>query len=224
MDTHFHFLFALIFLALATPIAFANDPSPLQDTCVAVNDSKYGVFVNGKFCKNPKLATADDFFFAGLDIYGNTSNRLGLAVNPVTVDQLPGLNTLGLSMSRLDFAPYGLNPPHIHPRGTEIITVLEGTLYVGFVTSNPDNRLITKVLNKGDVFVFPIGLIHFKYNKWKTNAVAIAFLNSQSAGVITIANAVFGSKPSISDDVLAKAFQLDKKVVDYLQAQSWGDN
>ncbi|XP_042515495.1 putative germin-like protein 2-1 [Macadamia integrifolia] len=219
MDTHF--VGALILLALATPIVFAYDPSPLQDTCVAVNDTKYGVFVNGKFCKDPKLATANDFFLSGLNVYGNTSNRLGVAVTPVTVNELPGLNTLGISMARIDFAPYGLNPPHTHPRGTEILVVLEGTLYVGFVTSNPDNRLITKALNKGDVFVFPIGLIHFQYNTGKTNAVAIGALSSQNPGVITIANAVFGSNPSISDYVLAKAFQLDKKVVDDLQAKSW---
>ncbi|KAJ6967141.1 hypothetical protein NC652_004638 [Populus alba x Populus x berolinensis] len=62
-------------------------------------------------------------------------------------------------MARIDYAPWGLIPPHSHPRATEILTVLEGRLLVGFVTSNPDNRLITKVLEKGDVFVFPIGLV-----------------------------------------------------------------
>ncbi|KAL7231006.1 hypothetical protein ACSBR2_009306 [Camellia fascicularis] len=66
-----------------------------------------------------------------------------------------GLNTLGISLARIDFAPYGLNPSHTHPRETEILVVLEGTLYVGFVTSNTDNRLFTKVLYPGDVFVFP---------------------------------------------------------------------
>ncbi|XP_042491846.1 putative germin-like protein 2-1 [Macadamia integrifolia] len=217
MDTHL--IGTLILLALATPIAFAYDPSPLQDTCVAVNDTKYGVFVNGKFCKDPKLVTAKDFSFEGLDICGNTSNKLGVAVTLVTVNELPGLNTLGISMFRVDFAPYGLSPPHTHPRGTEILVVLEGTLSVGFVTSNPDNRLITKVLNKGDVFVFPIGLIHFQFNTGKSNAVAIGALSSQNPSVITIANAVFGSNPSISDYVLSKAFQLDKKVVDDLQAK-----
>ncbi|KAB1207177.1 Germin-like protein subfamily 1 member 18 [Morella rubra] len=60
-----------------------------------------------------------------------------------------GLNTLDISLARIDFAPYGLNPPHTHPRGTEIIVVAEGTLYGGFVTSNTDNRLFAKVLNKG---------------------------------------------------------------------------
>eukprot|EP00261_Vitis_vinifera_P026865 XP_010660483.1 PREDICTED: germin-like protein 8-2 [Vitis vinifera] len=94
-----------------------------------------------------------------------------------------------------------------------------GTIALRFVTSNPDNRLISKVLYKGDVFVFPEDLIHFQLNVEKTKAVAIAALSSQNPGVITIANAVFGSKPAISADVLTKAFQVDKKVVDYLQSQ-----
>ncbi|KAF8407502.1 hypothetical protein HHK36_006636 [Tetracentron sinense] len=215
-------LIVTAFLALTSSLAFASDPSPLQDFCVAVDDPK--LFVNGKFCKDPKLATAEDFSFKGLDIAGNTSNKVGSNVTQVNVAQIAGLNTLGVSLARIDYAPYGLNPPHTHPRATEILTVLEGTLYVGFVTSNPENRLFTKVLNKGDVFVFPEGLIHFQFNTGHTNAVAIAGFGSQNPGVITIANAVFGSKPPISDDVLAKAFQVDKKVVDYLQAQFWVNN
>ena len=182
------------------------------------------MFVNGKVCKDPKVATANDFFFSGLRVPGNTSNKVGSMVTPANVAQIPDLKTLGISLARVDYAPYGLNPPHTHPRATEILTVLEGTLYVGFVTSNPDNRLISKVLYKGDVFVFPEGLIHFHLNVGKTKAVAIAALSSQNPGVITIANAVFGSKPAISADVLTKAFQVDKKVVDYLQSQFWTDN
>jgi quercetin dioxygenase-like cupin family protein len=175
--------------------------------------------VNGKFCKDPKLVTADDFFLSGLDIPGNTSNRVGSNVTLLNVDKISGLNTLGISLARVDYEPYGLNPPHIHPRATEILTVIEGTLYVGFVTSNPDNRFITKVLNKGDVFVFPIGLIHFQFNIGQTNALAFSSLSSQNPGIITIANAVFGSNPPINPDVLSKAFQLDQNVVNYLQKQ-----
>ncbi|XP_057983960.1 putative germin-like protein 2-1 [Malania oleifera] len=217
-------LLSIVFLAVALPLTSASDPSPLQDFCVALNDTKKAVFVNGKFCKDPKLATASDFFFSGLNMPGNTSNQVGSNVTLVNVDKLAGLNTLGISIARLDFAPYGLNPPHTHPRATELLTVLEGTLYVGFVTSNPDNRLITKALYAGDVFTFPIGLIHFQFNVGETNAVAIPGLSSQNPGVITIANAVFGSKPPISSDVLTKAFQVDKNVIDYLQAQFWMDN
>ncbi|XXG65920.1 hypothetical protein AAC387_Pa05g3504 [Persea americana] len=212
----------LVLLSLTSTSIHAYDPSPLQDICVA--DLKSPVFVNGRVCKDPKLAKADDFFFEGLDKPGNTSNNVGSKVTQVFVDQIAGLNTLGISMARIDFAPYGENPPHTHPRATEILTVIEGTLYVGFVLSNHNNNtLITKVLNKGDVFVFPIGLIHFQANIGHTPAIAIAALSSQNPGVITIANSVFGSNPPISNKILAKAFQVDNKVIDYLQAQFWVD-
>ena len=134
----------------------------------------------------------------------------------MNVDNLAGLNTLGISLARIDYAPYALNPPHTHPRGTELLVVIEGTLLAGFVTSDP-NKLFTKVLNKGDVFIFPIGLINFQINIGETAALAFASFNSQNPGLITITNAVFGSNPPITPDVLIKAFQLDKGVVEYLQ-------
>ncbi|KAL0321415.1 UNVERIFIED_CONTAM: Germin-like protein 8-11 [Sesamum radiatum] len=122
-------------------------------------------------------------------------------------------------MARIDFAPWGVNPPHTHPRATEILTVVEGSLEVGFVTSNPDNRLITKLLQKGDVFVFPVNLVHFQRNAGYGNAVAIAALSSQNPGVITISNAVFGSNPAIANDLLAKSFQTDTKTIDWIQSK-----
>ncbi|KAH9728237.1 Germin-like protein subfamily 1 member 17 [Citrus sinensis] len=211
-------LLGFALLILASSLASAYDPSPLQDICVAIDEPKNAVFVNGKFCKDPKLAKPEDFFFSGLDQPGDTANRLGFKVTTVNVEQIPGLNTLGVSAARIDFAPYGQNPPHTHPRATEILVVLEGTLYVGFVTSNQlNNTLIAKVLNKGDVFVFPIGMIHFQFNIGKTNAVAFAGFGSQNPGVITIANTVFGADPPINPDFLGKAFQLDPQVVKDLQ-------
>ncbi|KAK3437067.1 hypothetical protein EUGRSUZ_C01767, partial [Eucalyptus grandis] len=199
------FLLTFVLLALASSHAFGSDPSPLQDFCVAINDSNSAVLVNGKFYKDPKLAVADDFSFTKFRYPGSTSNLLGSKVTTAFVDQLPGLNTLGIAMARLDFAPYGLNPPHIHPRGTEMLVVMEGTLYV-------------------DVFVFPQGLIHFQLNIGQANALAFAFLSSQNPGLITIANSVFGSKPLINVDVLTKAFQVDNKLINYLQAQNSFDN
>ncbi|URE06169.1 germin-like protein [Musa troglodytarum] len=195
-------------LALASSHALASDPSPLQDFCVADMDSK--VRVNGFVCKDPTVVKAEDFFSTGLDKAGDTGKKLGSNVTAVNVNKIVGLNTLGISMVRIDYAPKGLNAPHTHPRATEILTVIEGQLFVGFVTSNSDNgnRLFTKMLKKGDVFVFPEGLIHFQFNPGHTNTVAIGALSSQNPGTITIANAVFGSKPPISDEVLAKAFQI----------------
>ncbi|KAK3027527.1 hypothetical protein RJ639_041718 [Escallonia herrerae] len=177
------------------------------------------VLVNGLTCKSPSLVQASDFSISGLHMVGNTSNAVGSKVTPVTAAQLPGLNTLGISLVRIDYAPWGINPPHTHPRASEILTILEGSLEVGFVTSNPENRLISKVLQKGDVFVFPVGLVHFQRNAGKMNAVAIAALSSQNPGVIPIANAVFGSNPDISNDILVRAFQVDKNVVGSIQSK-----
>ncbi|KAG2651004.1 putative germin-like protein 2-2 isoform X3 [Panicum virgatum] len=210
-------LAAALLVAVSCFHATASDPSLLQDFCVVDKMSK--VRVNGFPCKDANDAMVEDFFFSGLHMAGNTTNKQGSAVTPVNVAQIAALNTMGISLARIDYAPFGQNPPHTHPRGTEILTVLEGSLYVGFVTSNPDNKLFTKVLNKGDVFVFPQGLIHFQFNYGTKNAVALAALSSQNPGVITVANSVFGSKPSIPDDILAKAFQVDKMTVDRIQAQ-----
>nr|XP_043629253.1 putative germin-like protein 2-2 [Erigeron canadensis] len=209
-----HFsLLALAFCCLAS----ACEPKPLQDFCVA--DPGSSVYVNGMVCKNPMDVQANDFYFSGLQLMANTSNPWGSRVTPVTVAQLPGLNTLGLSMIRIDYAPWGINPPHTHPRATEIITVIEGSIEVGFVTSDPGNRLITKVLYKGDVYVFPIGLVHFQRNVGNNNAVVIGALSSQNPGAITMGNAVFGSNPQISGEFLAKSFQVDKQLVDQIKAK-----
>ncbi|CAK7357337.1 unnamed protein product [Dovyalis caffra] len=205
------------FVAVTFAMVTAFEPGPLQDFCVA--DPTSSARVNGLACLDSKMVQANHFSFSGLHMPGNTSNPLGSAVKPVFVGQLPGLNTLGISMARIDYAPWGLVPPHTHPRATEILTVLEGKLFVGFVTSNPENRLITKVLEKGDVFVFPIGLVHFQRNVGHGSAFSISSLSSQNPGVVLVANALFGSTPSIPYDILAKAFQLDNSVVEKLQAQ-----
>ncbi|PWA99172.1 hypothetical protein CTI12_AA010990 [Artemisia annua] len=210
------FLLVGLLLATISLVALASDPSPLQDFCVADTDSK--VLVNGFVCKDPKMVKAEDFTFRGLNKMGDTNNPVGSNVTQVNVNQLPGLNTFGISMVRIDYAPYGQNAPHTHPRATEILVVIEGSLLVGFVTSNTDNKLFTQRLEKGDVFVFPEGLIHFQQNVGHGYAVAIAALSSQNPGAITIANAVFGSDPKISDDILAKAFQVDKEVIDKIQS------
>ncbi|KAH9614832.1 hypothetical protein KSS87_020055 [Heliosperma pusillum] len=212
----------LTLMAFTSFVAYATDPNQLQDFCVSVNDPKQARTVcEWHVLQESNGSNTGRFFYKGLDIPGKT-NDLGVNVTQVTATQVPGLNTLGISLARIDLAPYGINPPHTHPRATEVLTVIDGTLYVGFVTSNlptGGNKLFTKVLNKGDVFVFPQGLVHFQFNVGNTPAVAFAGLSSQNPGVVTIANAVFGSQPPISVDVLAKAFQLDANVVKFLQSR-----
>ncbi|PIN05448.1 hypothetical protein CDL12_22013 [Handroanthus impetiginosus] len=223
------FALFMAIMAVICSIGSASDPDPLQDFCVAVDDSSAAVLVNGKICKDPKIVTPNDFSVSGLNQVGNISSPVGSEITQVFVDRLPGLNTLGISLSRIDYAPYGLNPPHVHPRASEIFVVMEGTLYVGLITSSPQNpnmryELFAKILHPGDVYVYPRGLIHFQYNVGKGNAVAFAGFNSQNPGLITLANALFGSEPPLPSDVLAKAFQLDEEIVKYLQSVPWIQN
>ncbi|OIT24522.1 putative germin-like protein 2-3, partial [Nicotiana attenuata] len=176
-------LLTLSFCCLVT----AFEPSPLQDFCVA--DPASSVRINGLTCKNHVLVEANDFYYGGLNLPGNKTTQSGTRVTSVNVAQIPGLNTLGISMARIDYIPGGVNPPHIHPRATEILVVVEGSLHVGFVTSNPENRLISRVIHMGDVFVFPVGLVHFQRNVGYRNAVALLALSSQNPGLISIENA-----------------------------------
>ncbi|CDY27727.1 hypothetical protein HID58_020067 [Brassica napus] len=96
----------VILLALASSFVSCHDLLFKTSACVAVDDAN-GVFVNGKFCKDPKYVKAEDFFTSELNIAGNTINRVGSNVTNVNVDKIPGLNTLEVSLVRIDFAPGG---------------------------------------------------------------------------------------------------------------------
>ncbi|CAH2079798.1 unnamed protein product [Thlaspi arvense] len=210
------FLASLSLLAITLPLAI-SDPRNVQDFCVGVNSSANGVFVNGKFCKDPKLATADDFFFTGLAA-GEPTDQDRANISLVSADNFMALNTLGISFARADYAVNGVEPPHTHPRASEFLVVTEGTLAVGFVTADQDgNRLFSKTLHPGDVFLFPEGLIHYQANIGNVPAIAFTALNSQNPGLSTTANAVFGCNPPIDPDILARAFKLDRSIVVDLQ-------
>ncbi|CAA2962935.1 germin 2-1, partial [Olea europaea subsp. europaea] len=102
------------------------------------------VRVNGHACLDPKKATTDHFFFEGLYKPGNTSNPLGTFINRSTVDKIPWLTTLDVSTVRVDYALHGIVPSHRHPRASKIFIALDGEVLVGFVTSDPENKLFSK--------------------------------------------------------------------------------
>ncbi|XP_010247869.1 PREDICTED: germin-like protein 5-1 [Nelumbo nucifera] len=204
----------LVFFALVSS-AVASDPDLLQDICVA--DLNSGVKMNGFACKEASNVSAADFFFDGLGKAGQTNNTMGSLVTAANVQKIPGLNTLGVSLSRIDYAPGGLNPPHTHPRATEVVFVLEGQLDVGFITTA--NVLISKTISKGDIFVFPRGLVHFQKNNGDVPAAVIAAFNSQLPGTQSIAATLFAASPTVADNVLTKAFQVGTKEVEKIKSR-----
>ncbi|KAI9156521.1 hypothetical protein LWI28_007939 [Acer negundo] len=207
----------ILLFAVAVAVALrtsAADPDSLQDVCVA--DLTSAVKINGFPCKSN--ISELDFFSDILSKPGATNNTFGSLVTGANVQKVPGLNTLGVSLSRIDYAPGGINPPHTHPRATEVVFVLEGELVVGFITTA--NVLITKSIKKGDMFIFPKGLVHFQKNNGKWPAAVIAAFNSQLPGTQSIGATLFGASPPVPDNVLTKAFQIGTKEVQKIKSRN----
>lgn len=187
-----------------------SDPDPVQDFCIPNTKSTSVKFVQLNIlpCKNSSEATTDDFVYSGIKSAGKFSDT-GLSALSVNPTMFPGLNTLGMSFVRADLKVGGINAPHFHPRATEIAYVIQGRVYSGFVDSN--NRVFSRVLEQGEVMVFPRGLVHFQMNVGKKTATIFGCFNSQNPGMQKIPSAIFGS--GIKDELLEKAFGLSPKQI-----------
>ncbi|KAJ8424813.1 hypothetical protein Cgig2_013008 [Carnegiea gigantea] len=192
------------FMACLLSSAHAINPEPLLDYCIADLSSPYTF--NGPPCKDPNLATPDDFATSALSKPGNTSvGKFGSSVILTTYQNLPGHRTQGLSMARIDIAPNGLVPPHSHPRASEVTTCLKGEILVGFVGAS-NNELYTQQLRAGQ--------IHFLFNlDEKRPSWAVSGLSSENPGAQIVPLSTFTSKPPLPDVVLKKAFKIDGQEV-----------
>ncbi|XP_022842731.1 germin-like protein subfamily 3 member 2 [Olea europaea var. sylvestris] len=197
--------FFLSILSLHILTTSASDPDPVQDFCIP--NTELGSTRTSRFnletCKNPKEVSPEEFVFSGIKSPGNFSNT-GLSAISVTPTVFPGLNTLGMSFVRADLKVGGINAPHFHPRATEIAYVVQGKVYSGFVDST--NKVFAKIIEQGEVMVFPRGLVHFQMNVGKSSATIFGSFNSQNPGTHRIPNVIFGS--GINDELLEKAFGL----------------
>ncbi|CDY07800.1 hypothetical protein HID58_083690 [Brassica napus] len=141
----------------------SSDPDPLQDYCVSPPLSPHQhIFLNGNLCKDPTKVTVYDFTTSALSKPGNTgANPFMTNVTLTTTTNLPGLNTMGLTMGRLDFGASGVVPPHVHARASEVTVCLDGVLLVGFVDTSVSSALAVSGLtsqNPGTQFVSMVSL------------------------------------------------------------------
>ncbi|KAI3843929.1 hypothetical protein MKX03_011592 [Papaver bracteatum] len=193
-----------------------SDPDQLQDFCVADLNATT-TFLNGFPCKPVSQVSSSDFFFSGMTKEGNTNNIFGVGVTAGNVLSFPGLNTLGLSMNRVDYASGGVNPLHLHPRATEAGVIIKGKVHVGFISTT--NVFYSKVLKAGEMFVIPRGLVHFQKNVGKGKAVTITSFNSQLPGAAILPATLFASNPPIPNDLLATNFQVDETVITSIKSK-----
>ncbi|KAI3927134.1 hypothetical protein MKX01_029902 [Papaver californicum] len=207
-SSFFLVLYSTLILFFALPCF--SDPDPLQDFCVADLKSTTTI-VNGYPCKPVSNVTSSDFFYSGLMNEASTANPYGLGATPGDVTVFPGLNTQGLTINRLDLAPGGIVPLHTHPRASEANFVVQGEVLFGFITTT--NVLYSKIMKAGELNIIPRGLVHFAKNVGPGKAFVLAILNSQLPGFSTIPRNLFGSNPTIPNDVLAKNFIIDESVI-----------
>ncbi|KAM1219257.1 hypothetical protein ACFX2G_047350 [Malus domestica] len=199
------FLFSLIFLSSSTSNASVND------FCVA--DLKGPDSPSGYTCKTPAMVTVSDFVFSGLAKGGNTTNIISAAVTPAFVAQFPGVNGLGISIARLDLAPGGVIPFHTHPGASEILVVTRGIIKAGFVSSA--NTVYLKTLHKGEVMVFPQGLLHFQVNVAKIHSNAFVSFSSASPGLQILDFALFAN--DLPSELVAQTTFLDLATIKKLK-------
>ncbi|KAM7277107.1 hypothetical protein ACFE04_018973 [Oxalis oulophora] len=204
----------------SNPAANATcDPGPMQDFCVGINRTYKGAFVNGEFCKNPKEVTVQDFIFTRLNMRRNINTSFGIAANERLITDFQGLNSNGISITRIDLTnPGDVNPIHSHPRSSEIIHVVEGKMLSGFVTGRGNNyTLFAKILKPGQGMVIPLALPHFQMNVGKSPFVAFIFYNSQNPGLLLIPNSVFQTYPPINTSILARTYKIPVKLAMRIQ-------
>ena len=201
-----HQILFLLFILLSSTNAL------VQDFCVANLKGPDGPA--GYPCKTEAKVTVDDFVFSGLGKAGNTSNIIKAAVTPAFVAQFPGVNGLGLSLARLDLAPGGVIPLHTHSGASEVLVVLHGSITAGFISSA--NSVYVKTVHKGDIMVFPQGLLHFQANAGGKPATAIASLSSPNPGLQITAFALFGN--NLTSALVEKTTFLDDAQVKKLKA------
>ncbi|KAI3714503.1 hypothetical protein L6452_21458 [Arctium lappa] len=205
-------------ILLVFSLLFVASTASVQDFCVA--DLSKSDTPSGFPCKDAKKLSVDDFVYSGLGVAGNTTNLIKAAVTPAFTAQFPGVNGLGISMARLDLATGGVIPMHTHPGGSEVLVVIQGTICAGFISSA--NSVYFKTLYKGDIMVFPQGLLHFQINSGKGPALAFVSFSSPVPGLQITDFALFAN--DLPTELVVATTFLDAAVVKKLKGVLGGTN
>ncbi|XP_008788946.2 germin-like protein 9-3 [Phoenix dactylifera] len=195
---------ALLFLlvSIAIPlIAQCSDPDILADFILPQNLTSN--LIDGRF-----------FTFSGMRNPLNGEEPKNFTVLKASMAEFPALNGQSVSYAVLLYPPGAVNPPHTHPRASELLFLAGGYLDVGFVDTA--NKLYVQTLQPGDMFVFPKGLVHYQYNGGEGQAIAISAFGSASAGTVSIPGSVFAT--GIDDGILANSFKTDVATVQKIKA------
>ena len=123
-----------------------------------------------------------------------------------------------LAVAAFFLNPCGMNSPHTHPRGSEFVTVVQGSVQTGFMLENgflansAEGRQTTQVsatLSPFQGTVFPMGSIHFQFNDNCEPASFISSFNSADPGTSQIAQNFFFQDDKIVNITLGEVQSID---------------
>eukprot|EP01134_Creolimax_fragrantissima_P001725 CFRG1725T1 len=156
---------------------------------------------------------AEDFVFDFADESQTTiqSSGSGGTVQSVNINRFPVLQTADMAFTRFHIAPCGINLPHVHPRATESIYMVDGELTVGFTTEG--GRVIINDISAEQSTFFPQGLLHYQQNLGCEPASFISILNNADPGVVTIPSALM----SLPGEALEATFEEDASFIEQLK-------
>ncbi|XP_044477339.1 putative germin-like protein 9-2 [Mangifera indica] len=192
-------LFALLLSLATVQMAFSGDSDILTD-----------------FLLPPKVTRVDSnfFTFTRMRALVGAPPPTNYTVTTASLPEFPALNGQSVSYAVLQFPAGTSSPLHEHPRSGEVLFLVKGHLTVGFVDTT--DKLFVQKLQKGDMFLFPKGLVHFQYNRGKTSATAISAFGSVNPGTESLPNTLFTT--GIDDTILAKSFKTDIATIKRLKA------
>eukprot|EP00121_Abeoforma_whisleri_P007244 Awhi_evm2s6606 len=119
------------------------------------------------------------------------SMGIGGLVQPLSLGNAPVLALGDVAITRFTLDPCGINLPHVHPRGTEIIFMFKGSkLRTVFAAENGGPIISNDITNDTSTF-FPQGLIHYQQNMGCDTVAFVSKLNSADPGVQTVTSSFF---------------------------------
>eukprot|EP00122_Pirum_gemmata_P000414 Pgem_evm1s365 len=119
------------------------------------------------------------------------SMGIGGLVQAVNLANAPVLAVGAMAITRFTIDPCGINLPHVHPRGTELIFVFKGSLLRTVFAEENGGRIITNDITNDTTTFFPQGLMHYQQNMGCDTIAFASSLNSADPGVQTITTQFF---------------------------------
>ncbi|KAF1829737.1 RmlC-like cupin [Decorospora gaudefroyi] len=169
-----------------------------------------------------KLLTGDALRNAVIFPFGNSAELApgapggkGEKAVSANIETFPILTGLGISTTLGFLKPCGINTPHVHPRATEFLTLVEGkNLEFGYVLENNlvgagENPEIAGYLNQFEGTVFPQGSIHYQFNNNCDRAVFVASLTSEDPGTSQVAQNFFALNDGVVGATLGFPSSID---------------